>query len=110
MEFEATTLLFLYSTDDRPELEPEEAAAVQQAHLDHQSGLAQQGYVLTAGPFGDQSDLRLRGLSVLSVEPAEALALYANDPAVQRGLLRCEAVTWYRMKSSAVFTSTAALA
>ena len=109
MEFESTTLLFLYSTDNRPVLPEAEAAKIQQAHLDHQNGLAQQGYVLTAGPFGDQSDPRLRGLSVLSVDPNRALELYGNDPAVKAGLLRCEAVTWYRMKGSAAFVSTASL-
>lgn len=103
MEFESTTLLLLYSTDNRPVLEEREAKQVQQAHLDHQTELARQGYVLTAGPFDDQSNPQLRGLSVLSVDPARALELYATDPAVLRGLLRCEAVTWYRMKGTATF-------
>jgi uncharacterized protein YciI len=103
MEFESSTIVFLYSADDAPEMGEEERRAVRQAHLDHQTGLARRGLVVIAGPFDQASDERLAGMSVLSVDPDEALRLYANDPAVKAGLLCCEAAVWWRFVGGAEF-------
>jgi uncharacterized protein YciI len=103
MEFESSTILFLYAAEDAPELDEDSRREIRQAHLDHQTELARRGVVVIAGPFDQSSDERLAGMSVLSVEPAEALALYASDPAVKAGLLRCEAAVWWRFAGGAEF-------
>ncbi len=103
MEFDQTTILLLLAAPNAPELSDAAAREIQQAHLDHQSGLARQGFVLTAGPFGDRSNELYRGMSVLSVDAATALELYSNDPAVKAGLMTIEAFTWYRPKGTAEF-------
>lgn len=77
---------------------PEEAAELQQAHLDRIGEIAMEGKMILAGPFGAQEgvDDPLVGLFLYTVptrEEAEALA--ASDPAVQAGRLRVEIVEWW---------------
>lgn len=77
---------------------PEEAAALQQAHLDRIGEIAMEGKMILAGPFGAQAGVEdpLVGLFLYTVptrEEAEALA--ASDPAVQAGRLRVEIVEWW---------------
>lgn len=102
-EFESSTLLFFLRTSSPPELDEPTRERIQQAHLDSLTALTEQGIVVTAGPFDEQTDANFRGLCAMTVPPAKAVAIMASDPAVKAGLLRCEAVTWYRFKGFAAF-------
>jgi len=94
MRFDRYTLVLLVRPPDAPELSEEAAAAVQDAHLASQADLHDQGHLVTAGPLAGQDDERLRGVSVLSVDPETARRLYSADPAVRAGRLAVEVMTW----------------
>lgn len=73
---------------------PEEAAALQKAHLQNIGRLAKAGKLALAGPFLD--DGTLRGIYIFNVETVEeAEALTNTDPAVQAGSLVMELRPWY---------------
>jgi uncharacterized protein YciI len=101
--FDHVSLVFLVRPDDAPTLPDDEAAALQDAHLAHQAGLAERGLVLAAGPLVDQDDERVRGVCVLSVDGDRARALYAEDPAVRAGRLAVRVATWLVPAGGAVF-------
>jgi uncharacterized protein YciI len=103
MEFDTNTILFYVRPANRPQLEAAEAEAVQSAHLEHLGEMGRQGHLLSAGPFGEQTDESMRGLAVLTVTPERALELFAQDPAVIAGQLRVEVAVWYRPKGQATF-------
>lgn len=72
----------------------EESDRLQRAHLDNISKLAEQGVLVLAGPFLDDTDLR--GIYIFDVETVEeAKALTATDPAIQAGSLIMELHPWY---------------
>ncbi len=105
MEFETTTLLLYISNPDAPAHSDDELQEIQAAHMAHLRSMGEQGYALTAGPFGDQSDDRFRGLVFFTVSPQEALRLTQDDPAVKAGRLTAEAMSWYRQKGEVNFTA-----
>ncbi|MGN9813156.1 YciI family protein [Micromonospora sp. BQ11] len=94
MRFDQHTVVLLVRPPDAPELPPEAADRLQDAHLAHQAGLVDQGLVLAAGPFVQTDDERLRGFVVLSVDPVAARELYTNDPAVRAGRLAVQVMSW----------------
>ena len=62
----------------------DEAAALQRAHLDNITRLAEEGSLIVAGPFLDDSDVR--GIYIFAVETIEeARKLSETDPAIQAG-------------------------
>ena len=94
MKFDHHTLVLLVRPPDAPELSDEEAGALQDAHLAFRADLRDQGYLLGGGPLVDQDDERLRGISVMSVDPATARELSSADPAVRAGRLAVQVMTW----------------
>ncbi|MBL37059.1 MAG: hypothetical protein CMP07_01475 [Xanthomonadales bacterium] len=86
-------MAFLKSGPNRPE-DPEEAQALQRAHLDNIRRMAEDGKLVLAGPFMDRGEIR--GIYVFAVDSVEeAEALTATDPAVQAGSLVMELHPWY---------------
>lgn len=73
---------------------PEEAAALQRAHLDNIKRLAEAGVLVVAGPFLDRGEVR--GIYIFDVRTLEeAQALTETDPAIQAGSLVMELRPWY---------------
>jgi uncharacterized protein YciI len=73
---------------------PEESAALQKAHLENITRLAEAGKLSLAGPFLDGG--ALRGIYIFNVETIEeAEALTKTDPAIQAGSLIMELKPWY---------------
>jgi uncharacterized protein len=103
MRFDSHTLVLLVRPPDAPELSDEEAATLQDAHLAQQARLRAQGHVVAAGPLVDQDDERLRGIVVLAVDQDEARRLYAEDPAVRRGRLAVQTMTWLTPAGNVAF-------
>lgn len=86
-------MAFLKSGPNRPE-DPEQAQALQRAHLANIRRMAEQGKLVLAGPFMDDGEIR--GIYVFAVDSVEeAEALTATDPAVQAGSLVMELHPWY---------------
>lgn len=73
---------------------PEEAQALQMAHLKNIRRMAEEGTLVLAGPFMDNGEIRgIYIFNVRTIEEAEALT--NTDPAVQAGSLVMELKPWY---------------
>jgi uncharacterized protein len=94
VKFDQHTLVLLVRPPDAPELSEHEAEALQDAHLAFRADLRDQGYLVAGGPLREQDDERLRGVSVMAVDPARARELCSADPAVRAGRLAVEVMTW----------------
>lgn len=71
-----------------------DAAALQKAHMDNITALAESGQLVLAGPFLDDGEIR--GIYIFNVSTIEeARALTATDPAIQAGSLVMDLVPWY---------------
>ena len=93
-EFDVRTLVLLVRPADAPDLGEEERTdsrtsifATAQAWPPGADG--------GNGPFTDQADPALRGMSVYTVGPEEARALAEQDPSVRAGRLRPLVVRWW---------------
>jgi uncharacterized protein len=91
MEFDHYTITLLIANPEAPQLDEQAATELQDAHLSHLADLHDAGHLLAAGPL---SDRKLRGLSILNVEPEEARALKERDPAVRAGLYSIKVIPW----------------
>ncbi|MDW3195400.1 MAG: YciI family protein [Cytophagales bacterium] len=87
--------VFAYlKTGPNRDLPQEEADQLQRAHLDNITRLAEEGKLILAGPFMD--DTNIRGIYIFAVESLEeAEKLAASDPAIQAGSLAMELHPWY---------------
>ena len=103
MDFDRYSISLLVRRNDAPELDDEAAAALQDAHLAHLADLHEAGHLLAAGPLSDE---RLRGLSILNVEPERARELKEADPAVEAGLFSVEVVPWLVPAGAMTFSRT----
>ncbi|GAA4348864.1 hypothetical protein GCM10023145_09740 [Angustibacter luteus] len=93
-EFDVRTVVFLVRADDPPELADDELDDLQREHLAYGFSLAERGITVANGPMREQSDERLRGMSVYTVGRDEALRIAGLDPMVQAGWLRVEVARW----------------
>ncbi len=91
MEFDGFTIALLILRPDAPKLDEGAAAALQDAHMAHLADLHEAGHLLAAGPLSDE---KFRGLSILNVEPEQALELKERDPAVQAGRFSVKVIPW----------------
>ena len=103
MDFDRYSISLLVRRNDAPELDDEAAAALQDAHLAHLADLHEAGHLLAAGPLSDD---RLRGLSILNVEPERARELKEADPAVEAGLFSVEVIPWLVPAGAMTFSRT----
>lgn len=72
----------------------EEAKELQRAHLDNIIRLADEGVLVLAGPYLD--DTELKGIYIFDVKTIEeAKALTESDPAIKAGRLIMELHPWY---------------
>ena len=94
MHFDRHTLVLLVRRPDAPELTDEEAAELQDRHLAFRTDLRDRGYLIGGGPFVDQDDERLRGISIIMCDAETARRLSNEDPAVRAGRLAVEVMTW----------------
>lgn len=86
-------MAFLKSGPNRTH-DKETAAAIQRAHMDNITRMAEEGKLVLAGPFMDGGELR--GIYIFNVETVEeAQALTETDPAVKEGRLIMELHPWY---------------
>lgn len=70
------------------------AEKLQRAHLDNIFRLAEEGKLVVAGPFTD--DTELKGIYIFNVETIEeAKKLSETDPAIKAGRLIMELHPWY---------------
>jgi uncharacterized protein YciI len=85
VQLDRFSIALLILRPDAPVLDDEEAARLQDAHMAHLADLHEAGHLLATGPLFDE---KFRGLSIMKVEPEQALALKEQDPAVRAGSTR----------------------
>jgi uncharacterized protein YciI len=103
--FDEHTVLFLVRAPDAPELSEEDLDALQIEHLTYLRDLKRRGVLITNGPLADQTDVRMRGMSVYRLPLEEALAFARGDPMVIAGRLVIEGARWMTAEGTARFGS-----
>ena len=101
--FDEHTIIFLVRAADAPELTEEALDALQAEHLTYLRGLKRRGVLVANGPLADQTDVRMRGISVYRLPLEEALALARADPMVLAGRLVIEGARWMTAEGTARF-------
>jgi uncharacterized protein YciI len=93
--FDVYTLVLLRRPPDAPNMTDEELDELQSRHLAYRADLKRRGVLVANGPFGAQTDITLRGLSIFACDPAEAARLNDDDPLVQVRRLSYDIVEWW---------------
>ncbi len=87
-------MAFLRKGRKRWMIDSARANQLQKAHMANINRLADEGKLVVAGPFGDDTDLR--GIYIFDVKTvAEAQQLCSTDPAIQAESLAMELHPWY---------------
>jgi uncharacterized protein YciI len=93
--FDVYVMVLLRRPPDAPEMSEEALDELQARHLAYRATLRRDGALVANGPFGDQSDPKLRGLSIFACGLDEARRLSDLDPSVQAGRLTYDAFEWW---------------
>ncbi len=92
-EMKTYILVFLKSGPTRDQSE-EIAAEIQKGHLEFLARLAEEGFLIMAGPLKNDQDIR--GILVLNTtETDDARIRLEEDPAIKAGRLIAEYHQWY---------------
>ena len=105
--FEEHTIIFLVRPPNAPELGEEELDRLQVEHLTYLRDLQRRGALIANGPLAEQTDERMRGISIYALPLEEALELANADPMVRAGRLAIDGARWWTAEGSARFGSTA---
>jgi uncharacterized protein YciI len=103
--FDEHTIVFLVRPLDAPSFTEDELDRLQVEHLTYLRGLKRRGLIVTNGPLTEQTDERMRGVSIYAVGRDEALALANADPMVQARRLEVIAARWWTAAGTATFTA-----
>ncbi|HEX2142033.1 MAG TPA: YciI family protein [Candidatus Limnocylindria bacterium] len=101
--FDVYTLVLLRRPPDAPEMSEAELHALQALHLAYRARLRNEGVIVANGPFGEQSDVTMRGLSIFACDIDEARRLSDADPSVQAGRLAYDVMEWWVAANSMAF-------
>ncbi len=93
--FDAYTLVLLRWPDEQPAFDEEELEELQRRHLAYRAELGRQGVLVVNGPLVEQSDERMRGMSIFACDLDQARRLTEADPSVQAGRLTYEVMQWW---------------
>jgi uncharacterized protein YciI len=104
--FDSHTVILLRWADDQPVLSEAESDELFVAHLAYLRDRMVEGVLLANGPLRDQTDERLRGLSVYALPLEEALAVARRDPMVLAGWFAIEGANWMLARGNARFGNT----
>ena len=93
--FDVYTLVLLTRPPDAPDLPEAELDALQSHHLAYRARLKREGLIVANGPFDEQSNVALRGMSIFACALDEARRLSDEDPSVRAGRLGYEVMEWW---------------
>ena len=105
--FDVYTLVLLRRPADAPHMSDEELDGLQARHLAYRAELKRQGKIVANGPFDEQSDASMRGLSIFACDLAEAARLSDGDPSVQAGRLAYDLMEWWVAAGTLAFPNAA---
>ena len=101
--FDEHTIIFLVRSPDAPEMSEDELDRLQEQHLAYLRDLKRRGVLIANGPLTEQTDVRMRGVSIYGVPLAEALELANGDPMVLAGRLVIQGARWLTAAGTATF-------
>ncbi|MGH2417690.1 MAG: YciI family protein [Candidatus Limnocylindria bacterium] len=101
--FDEHTIIFLVRPADAPQLPEEELDRLQIEHLTYLRELKRRGALIANGPLAEQTDARMRGVSIYALPLAEALKLANSDPMVRAGRLEIQGARWWTAEGTARF-------
>ncbi|HET8776182.1 MAG TPA: YciI family protein [Candidatus Limnocylindria bacterium] len=101
--FDEHTVVLLVRPDDAPPFTDEELDRLQAEHLAYLRDLQREGVLIANGPLDDQTDERLRGISIYGVPLSRALELAHADPMVRAKRLAIEGARWLTPEGTARF-------
>jgi uncharacterized protein YciI len=102
-EFQVYTLCLLVRPKDAPQLREEWRDELQSQHLAYRASLRDRGVLVANGPFREQTDISLRGLSIFATSLAETARLNDDDPMVKAGWLGYELMEWWVASDTLAF-------
>ena len=102
-EFDSHTLILLRWADHQPDLSEDVLDRLQVEHLRYLKERMDEGTLLANGPLRDQTEPRLRGISIYALPLDEALAIANRDPMVRAGWFAIEGARWTLAKGSGWF-------
>jgi uncharacterized protein YciI len=102
-EFQVYTLCLLRRPKDAPQLSEEWRDELQTQHLAYRADLRQRGVLVANGPFREQSDVSLRGLSIFTTGLEETARLNDEDPMVKEGWLGYDLMEWWVASDTLAF-------
>ena len=102
-QFDEHTIIFLVRPVDAPRLSEEELDRLQAEHLTYLRDLQRRGVLVANGPTVEQTDERMRGVSIYGLPLAEALDLANADPMVVAGRLEIHGARWWTAAGTARF-------
>jgi uncharacterized protein len=97
------TIVFLLRRANAPAFSDEELDRLQVEHLTYLRDLKRRGVLIANGPLAEQTDERMRGVSIYGVPLDEALALARADPMVRAGRLEVHGARWWTQEGTARF-------
>jgi uncharacterized protein len=100
---EQHTIVFLMRPADVPEFSEEELDRLQAEHLTYLRDLKRRGVLIANGPLDEQTDVRMRGVSIYGASLPEALELARADPMVRAGRLEIHGARWWTQERTARF-------
>ena len=106
--FDEHTIVFLMRPENAPAFDADELERLQVKHLTYLRDLQRRGVLIANGPLSEQTDERLRGISIYGVPLAEALELANADPMVRAGRLAIDGARWWTPEGTATFRARAA--
>lgn len=105
--FDVYTLVLLRRPADAPDMSDEELDALQARHLAYRADLKRRGKIVANGPFDEQSDASMRGLSIFACDLTEAARLSDGDPSVEAGRLAYDLMEWWVAAGTLAFPNAA---
>ena len=101
--FDEHTVIYLVRPENPPPFSDEELDRLQIEHLTYLRSLRRRGVLIANGPLAEQTDERMRGMSIYVVSLAEALELANADPMVRAGRLAVKGARWWTAAGAAKF-------
>ena len=104
--FDRHTIIFLFRPVDPTPYSDEELDRLQVEHLTYLRGLKDEGVLIANGPLDDQTDIRMRGISIYALPLTDALELANDDPMVHAGRFEIRGAQWLTAEGTISFESS----
>ncbi|MDQ4034915.1 MAG: YciI family protein [Chloroflexota bacterium] len=101
--FDEHTIVFLLRPGDAPDFSEEELDRLQVGHLSYLRELHLRGALIANGPLLEQTDERMRGISIYALPLDQALELARADPMVRARRLEIHGARWWTAAGTARF-------